>query len=216
MEPQIYDEMVYNSNPLNTRVNRHGHFWVEKQFSANEHHNRILEVGGGTGEHIGYVKHNYDEYILSDLNEHLLAKAKERARDNKKVKFQEINALEIPFEDNSFDRLISMANLEHLPDPHIALREWKRVVKDGGTISIMIPTEGGIAWNLGRYLTTRRYFQKKGLDLDYIISREHINACYRLVAFIRHYYKHRKDHWWPLGIPTSHINLIYCTHIINR
>ena len=214
LEPTIYDEMVYKSNPVNSYINRHGHRWCEKQFGKNIYFNRVLEVGGGTGEHLHHIKHSYSTYHLTDLNSKLLDKARSIWDSNSKIIFEEADTLKLKYPDNYFDRLISMANLEHIPNPHIALKEWKRVVKPGGTISIMIPTEGGIAWNLGRYLTTRRYFQKKGLSLDYIIAREHINACYRLHALIMFYFEKRKDHWWPTGIPTAQINLIFATQII--
>ena len=124
--------------------------------------------------------------------------------------FQTADATGLDFEDNSFDRLISVYNLEHLPEPHRVLEEWKRVVRPGGTVSIAIPAEGGIPWNLGRYLTTRRQFRKAGLDLDYIIAREHINACYRLVSLIRHAFEDIDEVWYPSRLPTPHLNLLYC------
>lgn len=83
-----------------------------------------------------------------------------------------------------------------------------RVVRPGGVISIAIPTEGGIAWNLGRFLTTRRSFAREGLNLDYIIAREHINACYRLMALMRHIFPELTEAWFPLGLPLADINLV--------
>ena len=215
-ESEIYDEMVYNSNPINTYINKFGHRWVEKQYSSNQHFSKVLEVGAGTGEHLDYVKHTYDEYIITDIFDDLLERAKKRHADKEKVQFEVQNATELPYSDNTFDRLISIYNLEHIPNPHQALREWRRVTKPGGNISIAIPTEGGIAWNLGRHLTTRRYFRKKGLNLDYIIAREHINTCYRIRAFLNYYFKNKKEKWFPSGIPTAHFNLIYCCSIINN
>jgi len=88
-----------------------------------------------------------------------------------------------------------------------------RVIRPGGILSIAIPTEGGIAWKMDRYLTTRRYFKREGLDLDYIIAREHINACYRLVSLIKHYFPQRREIWFPTRIPLAHCNLLYATTI---
>ena len=85
--------------------------------------------------------------------------------------------------------MISVYNLEHLPDPHLALKEWRRVVKNKGIISIALPIEGGLAWNTGRHLKTRRFFKKNGLDYDLIIAREHINAFYKLKYLINYYFK---------------------------
>jgi SAM-dependent methyltransferase len=40
----------------------------------------------------------------------------------------------MPFPDDSFDGLWSIWVLEHIPNPELALREMRRVVKDGGYI----------------------------------------------------------------------------------
>jgi ubiquinone/menaquinone biosynthesis C-methylase UbiE len=207
--------MVYESNLVNTWVNRAGHRWVEKHYSEKTAFSRVLEVGAGSGEHLDHIKHQYDQYYLTDANSDLLGLAQKRHQKNEKVIFEQRDALDLPYDDSSFDRLISIYSLEHIVNPHLAIREWKRVFKPGGIITISIPTEGGIAWNLGRYLTTRRYFKKKGLDLDYLIAREHVNACYRLHAFIKFYFPRRNDNWFPLLIPTPHCNLVYSCNAIN-
>lgn len=210
--PRIYDKIYYESNPLVAHINNSGHVLIEKPFDAQVHFEKVLEVGAGTGHHLDYVRHSYDEYVLSDICEDLLAKARHNHAGKDKLKFEIADATKLPYADNSFDRLVSVYNLEHLPAPHEVLQEWARVVKPGGIISVAIPTEGSLAWNTGRYLTSRRSFKKEGLDLDYIISREHINACYRLVALIKHYFPHVRDTWYPLRLPLHHINLVYaCT-----
>jgi ubiquinone/menaquinone biosynthesis C-methylase UbiE len=215
--PRIYDKIYYESNPLVAHINNSGHVLTEKPFGKNQHFAKVLEVGAGTGQHLDYVKHSYDEYVLSDISDDLLAKARKNHEGKDNLKFEIADATNLPYADNSFDRLVSIYNLEHLPNPHDVLQEWTRVVKTGGTISIAIPTEGSLAWNTGRYLTSRRSFKKEGLDLDYIISREHINACYRLVALIKHYFPNVADTWYPMRLPFHHINLVYaCTITVDE
>lgn len=210
----IYDEVYYNSNFVVTYFNRVGHSLLEKPYRGDKSFSKVLEVGAGTGEHLDFVRHSFDQYFLTDINEEFLEKAKKR-HQNEKVVFEKQDASALDYPDDSFDRLISVYNLEHLPNPHLILKEWKRVVKKGGVISIAIPAEGGIAWNLGRFLTTRRYFRNKGLDLDYIISREHINACYRLVNFINHYFSDKQRTWFPFRVPLTHVNLLYACNVTN-
>lgn len=41
--------------------------------------------------------------------------------------------------DNSYDFLLSSHNLEHFANPFRALREWKRIVKPGGYLIIVLP-----------------------------------------------------------------------------
>lgn len=211
----IYDLIYYQSNPVVSFINSHGHVECERNFGPDVHFSKVLEIGAGTGEHLGYVRHTFDRYHMTDLSSSMLDKARNRHGNLEKVVFEQHDALNLSFPDQCFDRLISVYNLEHLPNPHEAIREWKRVVKKGGVISISIPTEGGLAWNTGRFLTTRRSFAKEGLNLDYIIAREHVNACYRLVSLINYYFPEKSTNWFPFAVPTPHLNLIYtCTAVV--
>jgi ubiquinone/menaquinone biosynthesis C-methylase UbiE len=45
----------------------------------------------------------------------------------------------IPVPDESYDFIVSSHVLEHFPDPIRALKEWQRIVKEGGYIFIIIP-----------------------------------------------------------------------------
>ena len=42
---------------------------LEKNYSIETNFDRVLEIGGNAGEHLSYVKHQYAEYILSDLHD---------------------------------------------------------------------------------------------------------------------------------------------------
>jgi ubiquinone/menaquinone biosynthesis C-methylase UbiE len=213
--PAIYDKVYYNTNPIVTYINRYGHVWLEKMFTEVDHFDNVIEIGAGTGEHLDFVRHSFNTYYISDINSAFLDKSKQRYENNSNIKYVQQDARNISFLDDTFDRLISIYTLEHLLNPHLALKEWKRVVKKNGIISIVIPTEGGVFWNLGRFLTTRRYFKKLGLDLDYIIAREHINACYRLVYFINYFFPQKYISWFPFRFSFPGINLIYACNAIN-
>ena len=214
--PELYNRSVYEGNSLVGKVNCRGHYDLEKDFGPDAHFKRVLEVGAGTGFHLDTVRHGFDEYVMTDLSPELIAQAEARYGTREgAIQYAVQDASVLPYEADSFDRLISVYNLEHIPQPHLVLKEWMRVVRPGGIISISIPTEGGIPWNLGRHLTTRRAFRKEGLDLDYIISREHINTCYRLRALIRHYMPSGNEKWYPSGIPNAHFNLIYSINCTN-
>lgn len=62
------------------------------------------------------------------------------------------------------------------------LLEFKRILKKDGKIVGAIPNEGGIAWGIGRYLTSRRYVAKNS-DINYskIISWEHPNFADKII-----------------------------------
>lgn len=211
--PRIYDKTYYTGNPLVARVNDSGHRLAERMFGPEDHFGSVLEVGAGTGMHLEHVRHRFDSYVLSDLSPDLLKLAEQRHQGRDNLAFEVRDATNLGYPDESFDRLISIYNLEHLPQPHLVLKEWRRVVKKGGTLTIAIPLDGGVAWRLGRYLTTRGSFAKENLDLDYIIAREHINPSYNLISLIHHYFPERTEKYYPFGVPMVDVNLVYCCSV---
>ncbi len=62
------------------------------------------------------------------------------------VSFQEANAYELPFDDDSFDVVYAHQLLQHLSDPVAALREMKRVAKPGGLVAVRDADYFAMAW----------------------------------------------------------------------
>jgi SAM-dependent methyltransferase len=50
------------------------------------------------------------------------------------------DALQLPFADGTFDRIIASEVMEHIPDDHAAAKELSRVLRPGGTIAVTIPS----------------------------------------------------------------------------
>ena len=196
-------------------VMRSSHALIERRFGPINRFDRVLEVGAGGGIHIDYVKHQYAEYIMTDGNKDmvaLLAKRVETSGNQRlSVEFQDATHLKYP--DATFDRLIATHVLEHLVHPHVVLSEWLRVVKPGGTISIILPCDPGIPWRLGRCLGVRSKWRKLGVDYDYVMALEHVNPINNLVSIIRHHAPTLDELWWPSKLRSSDLNLIYGAHI---
>ena len=88
------------------------------------------------------------------------------------------NTPRLPLETASQDVLISFYSLEHLNPFEPWMAELSRVLKPGGRLVGAIPAEGGIAWGVGRWLTSRRIMKAKyGLDIRKIICWEHVSFC---------------------------------------
>lgn len=192
------------------------HVWCEKAFSADDNFPRVLEVGAGTGVHLGHVRHQFDEYVMTDLNPPMLDLAARRiAGVEGKVTTQAQDATALSYEDEMFDRVIAAHVLEHLPEPQKVLREWIRVLKPKGVLSLVLPCDPGVAWRLGRTVGARQKFVKAGIEYDYWMAREHINAINNLVSFIRYYFpsERRNEMWKPFGMPSIDLNLFYIVHI---
>jgi ubiquinone/menaquinone biosynthesis C-methylase UbiE len=210
---ETYEDVFYRGNPLVARIGSAGHRLIEKPFQPGLRVGRVLEVGGGGHSHLPYVAHSFDHYVIVDVDPRMLRAAASVAAAERVPTIAVADARRLPYADGTFDRLVSVYSLEHLNDPHLALKEWARVVRDDGVISIAVPTEGGLAWAAGRYVSTRRTYRRLGYDYDYIVAREHVNTCARLVALIRHYFPDRDERWYPTGVPTPHVNFVFATTI---
>jgi SAM-dependent methyltransferase len=96
---------------------------------------RVLDVGTGRGgfveELIAELK-DYDEIIGIDVDGDLGEGFGKRFADFPRVRFQQADALSLPFEDESFDTVSVAGSLHHLADPQIGLRELMRVLRRGG------------------------------------------------------------------------------------
>lgn len=210
-----YDSFNYDKS-LQSHVMRAGHKFLEKIY-YNSYFKRVVEIGCGTGEHFNFVGHKFDEYIMTDHHKGALECAKERfsskfQENEGKLYFERQSGDKLTYKDSSFDRLVAVHLLEHIYYPHIAIKEWVRVLKNGGVLSILIPTDPGIAWRLGRCLGPRRNVMRKGLPYDYIMAREHVNSCNNLVALLRYYFPNSTENWWPLRIPSIDLNLLFVFH----
>ena len=98
------------------------------------------------------------------------------------------DATKLSFENASFDRLIATHVLEHLYRPHEVLREWARVLRPGGTLSIVLPCDPGLLWRIGRRFGPRARAHAQGIPYDYAMAREHVNSITNLVTFINYYF----------------------------
>lgn len=192
------------------------HQLLEKTLPKGGVYNHVLEVGAGSGHHLPYVKHGFQQYVMTDGSDAMLEIAAKKyssqlSAGSLKIEKQDATALTYP--DHSFDRLIATHVLEHLPNPVNVLMEWSRVVRANGIISIVLPCDPGMLWRLGRHLGPRRNARKLGIAYDYLQAAEHINPIFNLVIFIRHHFDTASEFWYPAHIPTPDLNLFYICHI---
>lgn len=96
----------------------------------------ILDVGCGIGGSTLYLAEKFQAkatgITLSPVQAKRAAERAEAANLGERVGFRVANALEMPFEDNSFDLVWSLESGEHMPNKIQFLRECYRVLKPGG------------------------------------------------------------------------------------
>jgi phosphatidylethanolamine/phosphatidyl-N-methylethanolamine N-methyltransferase len=208
-----YEHSNYDSG-LSGYFLRKSHLWSENAFGVDVHFPKVLEVGAGTGVHLSYVRHTFAEYWMTDLHTPFLERAAAAARRTQgSVRVAREDASSLSFDDSTFERVIAVHVLEHLRDAHRVLREWVRVLKPGGVLSLVLPCDPGVAWRVGRAVGSRGKFVKAGIEYDYWMAREHVNPINNLIAFVRHYFDDVQEHWQPFRLPSIDLNLFYIAHV---
>lgn len=100
----------------------------------------VLEIGCATGFTSCMLGEEYGCRVTGiDISDILVEKASERAnkRDLENVHFQQADALNLPFEDDSFDAAFGVAVTALVPDSLKALSEFYRVVRPEGIVGTL-------------------------------------------------------------------------------
>jgi ubiquinone/menaquinone biosynthesis C-methylase UbiE len=105
----------------------------------------ILDFGCGNGRLAGFLCNGYREYIGVDISKKLIDLAKQ-TYSSEKTKFIKINPIfdKLPFRDNYFEEVFSIAVFHHFPSKAYTqkvLKELHRVIKPKGKIFVAV-------WNL--------------------------------------------------------------------
>lgn len=201
---QVYEESSEWLDMLDTgfyaKLFRSHRRAMERRFAPSQHFSKVIEVGCGTGGHLDFVRHSFDSYIMCDRSAEHLEAAKIKHGKDPRVTYSQQDGTAMDFPDNSFDRLITIDTLEHIPNSWDAVQEFGRVVRPGGVVHFSFPAEGGLAWRLGRHLTTRRAAIKTyKLDYDFVIATEHVNTASNLISVTKHYFPQADVKMWPFG-----------------
>jgi SAM-dependent methyltransferase len=140
---------------------RYMHQAMEHRFDGIRSFDRVLEVGGNRGEHVPFVRHSFLEYILTDLHQPNLDP---NVASDPRIRTDTCDVADLPYPSRSFDRIISTCLLHHVKSPFRAAREMRRVARDGGVITILVPTDPGLAYRLGKAVTSGRAARRAGLS----------------------------------------------------
>ena len=98
----------------------------------------MLDLGCGNGRLYKMIEKLNVDYIGIDLSENLIKKAEELYPN---AKFYVASALDLPFPDNMFDKIISIAVLHHIPSYKLRIKfmeEAYRVLKKDGQLILTV------------------------------------------------------------------------------
>lgn len=120
-------------DPLTARWEKQHGADMRRQLLASAR-GRVLEIGVGTGLSLPLYP-PVDELVAADPSEPMLRRAKRRgAEAGRNVTFVEASAEKLPFEDDSFDTVVSIVVLCTVQDQRRALQEIRRVLRPDGQL----------------------------------------------------------------------------------
>jgi ubiquinone/menaquinone biosynthesis C-methylase UbiE len=97
-------------------------------------------------------------YVAADISPDMLRRARSRATQlgvAAPMKFTDADVTDLPFQDSTFDLILTFNGLHCLPDPHAAVVELARVIKPGGVLRGSTCVRGR-GWRQDRFVTALR------------------------------------------------------------
>lgn len=111
-------------------------FLMKKELLKENNLKNVLELGCGTGLYTESLQKISTKVMATDFSDEMIAFAKQKKGQVKNVEFLKADALNLEFNDESFDTVF-MANLIHvIGNAEKVIQESKRVLKKGGQLII--------------------------------------------------------------------------------
>ena len=139
-----------------------------------------LELGAGTLNQLPYERFTAPYDIVEPFVE-LYANSPNRSR----VRQVFADIAEVPAKAR-YERITSVAAMEHICDLPLLLARSARLLTEGGCFRAAYPAEGGLLWTLGWMATTGVEFRlRHGLDYGILMRHEHVNTAEEIETLVR-------------------------------
>jgi ubiquinone/menaquinone biosynthesis C-methylase UbiE len=127
---------------------------------------RVLEVGCGTGRITTRLAEWGADLTALDIAEAMLRQVRAkfgRPGSGRVPAFVQGSALELPFSDNSFEVVVSINVLSHVPQMRKVIAEMARVLAPGGSLLVNFTNARSLYWPAALYVNARG--KAVGLDV---------------------------------------------------
>ena len=194
---ELHVEILKANRQRETAISKISHLlesWMHRKVSkgALDTNKELLEIGAGTLNHAGYEASGcpYDAIEPMDL----LYREKPELVRLRSI-YSDID--EIP-EDQRYDRIISIATLEHLTDLPKVVARAGMMLKGEGEFRVGIPCEGGFLWGLSWRVSTGLAFRlKTGLNFSDHMRYEHVNDEWEVLSVLNYLFDSVKVQRFP-------------------
>ena len=142
---ELLEEVRKNYDKIAKKFSqRRKDLWPEMNFLVDnfvESDDKILDIGCGNGRLLKRLRGKSVRYVGIDFSKALINEARNKFPG---YHFQIANAINLPFPNNSFDKVYAIAFLHHIPSKKArkqVIKESKRVLKERGLLILTV-------WNL--------------------------------------------------------------------
>jgi len=123
---------------------------------------QLLDVGCGSGQLALIAAKDGLEVTGVDIASNLVERARTRAQaEGLRARFEEADAEALPFEDASFDVVVSLIGAMFAPRPELVAKELLRVCNPGGTIAMANWTPQGFVGQM--FKTIAKFIAPSGM-----------------------------------------------------
>jgi Methyltransferase domain len=174
--------------------------WMHHRVATRQRPGEVLEMGAGTLNHLRY-EFKHSAYDVVEPFRELYDESPERSN----VRHVYSALCEIS-ETKRYDRIISIAVLEHMTDLPREIAHASRRLDEQGIFQAGIPTEGGALWGCAwRFGTGTGFRLRTGLDYGRLMRYEHVNSEEEIIAVIEYFFGQVQVIRFPL--PHKHLSL---------
>lgn len=207
-------EAYYRQNRLGTStsgsISRAMESWLHRRVAgdiASDHVPRsTLEIGAGTLNQLPYEA-EVGSYDIVEPVVDLYEGSPLRHR----IRHAYPDIREVP-SDARYDRITSVATLEHVCNLPEVLATAALLLAPGGTFRAAIPSEGTLLWRLGWRLTTGLEFRLRyGLDYGLLMKHEHVNTAREIEELLRHFFRRVEMRFFGAARQLSFYQFLVCT-----
>lgn len=184
----VYEQEYIANRTEGGTANRIARFlesWMHRQVAATAPGtpHAILELGAGSLNHLPWEQ-DYQRYDAVEPFKPLV----EASRHHTLVNTFYSSLAEVP-PDQYYDRVISIAVLEHLLDLPAEIARAALHLNEQGVFCAGIPTEGAWLWSLAwKYGTGPGFRRRTGLDYAVLMKHEHVNTADEIETCIRYFF----------------------------
>ena len=207
----FYSDITYSSFSL--LIQNRMHKSLEFRYTEKDKFNVVAEFGANKGEHLEFIKHNWNEIHLSDLSGVEL----DSDLQSKKIFCSKQNIETLSYKDLTFDRVLNTCLLHHVTDPEKAMLEIRRVLKVGGVADIFISSDPGVFFRLARTIGPALFARKLGLRKVKRLAdaRDHRNHVLSLLNLTRHVFRNDyvEERSFPINRLSWNFSLWHTFHI---